>query len=154
MGTYYFDSSGLAKRYVKETGSAWVESVTDLTTGNEIMVSLVTGAEVAAAICKRARSGTLTPADAAIALAAFKTEFKSNYFAINLNIAIIDRAMNLAEKHDLRGYDSIQFATAVGLHEKRLLKGASAMTFVSADDKLNAAAQAEGLLIENPNNHP
>lgn len=154
MGAYYFDSSGLAKRYVKETGSAWVENVTDLATSNEIMIALATGAEVAAAICKRARSGTLTPADATIALTTFKTEFKTHYFTINLSNAIVERAMNLAEKHGLRGYDSIQLATAVGIHERRLLKGVSAIIFVSADDKLNAAAQAEGLLVENPNNYP
>jgi hypothetical protein len=28
------------------------------------------------------------------------------------------------------------------------------MTFVSADDELNAAALAEGLPVENPNLHP
>ena len=154
MGTYYFDSSGLAKRYVKETGSAWVESVTDLAAGNEIITSLATGAEVAAAICKRARTGTLLPADASTALTTFKAEFKSHYFTVNLSNLIIDRAMSLAEKHGLRGYDSIQLSTAVGLHEKRHLTGASQLTFISADDKLNAAAQAEGLLVENPNNHP
>jgi len=27
-------------------------------------------------------------------------------------------------------------------------------TFISADDKLNAAAEAEGLQIENPNDYP
>jgi hypothetical protein len=154
VGAYYFDSSGLAKSYVKETGSAWVEDVTDLAAGNEVIISLATGAEVAAAICKRARAGTLAPADASIALATFKAEFKSHYFTVNLSNAIIDRAMSLAEKHGLRGYDSIQLATAVGLHEKRLLTGASPLTFVSADDKLNTAAQAEGLLVENPNNYP
>ena len=154
MGTYYFDSSGLAKRYVKEIGSIWVESVTNLNPGNEIFISLTAGAEIAAAICKRARTGTLTATDAAIALAAFKAEFKSYFFTINLSNTIIDQAMSLAEKHGLRGYDSIQLATALRLHEKRLLAGASAIIFVSADDKLNAAAQAEGLLVENPNNHP
>ncbi len=154
MGTFYFDSSRLAKRYVKEIGSAWVESVTDLAVGNEIMISLATGAEVAAAICKRARTGTLTPTDAAIALTTFKAEFKSHYFTVNLSKAIVDRAMSLAEKHGLRGYDSIQLATASRLQEKRLITGAPSITFVSADDKLNTAAQAEGLLVENPNNHP
>jgi len=103
MGAYYFDSSGLAKRYIKEVGSAWVESLTNLTSGNENIISLATGAEVAAAICKRARTGALKTADAASALAKFKLEFKSHYFVVNLSDQIIDRAMNLAEKHGLRG---------------------------------------------------
>jgi len=62
--------------------------------------------------------------------------------------------MNLAEKHGLKGYDSIQLSTALELHTDRSITGSPPLTFVSADDKLNAAAQAEGLLVENPNNHP
>jgi hypothetical protein len=154
MEAYYFDSSGLAKRYVKETGSAWAENLTDLASGNEIFISLATGAEVAAAICKRARTGTLKPVDAASALATFKVEFKTHYFLVNLSDQIIDSAMNLAEKHGLKGYDSIQLATALDLQTDRLITASPPLIFVSADDKLNAAAQAEGLLVENPNNYP
>jgi hypothetical protein len=154
MGAYYFDSSGLAKRYVNETGSVWVESLTDLASGNEIIISLATGAEVAAAICKRARTGAFKPADAAVALTTFKTEFKTHYFLVNLSNSIIDHAMNLAEKQGLKGYDSIQLATALELQADRSVTAAPPLTFVSADDKLNAAAQAEGLLVENPTNHP
>jgi hypothetical protein len=33
-------------------------------------------------------------------------------------------------------------------------QGYSPLTFVSADDRLNRAAAAEGLPIDNPNQHP
>lgn len=61
--------------------------------------------------------------------------------------------MTLAEKHGLRGYDSVQLAAAVELQIVRNSLSLSGITFVCADDHLNVAAVAEGLLVENPNNH-
>jgi hypothetical protein len=61
--------------------------------------------------------------------------------------------MTLAEKHTLRGYDSIQLAAALELQTARDIVSLSAITFVCADDKLNAAAVDGGLLIENPNTY-
>jgi predicted nucleic acid-binding protein len=55
---YYFDSSGLVKRYVSEVGSNWVISLTDPAAGNRIYVANITGVEVPAAINKRVRWAT------------------------------------------------------------------------------------------------
>ncbi len=154
ISAYYLDSSGIVKRYVKETGSAWVAVIADPASKNEILTSLMSGAEVVAAICKSGRTGSITPQDVAKALATFKSEFRSNFTVINVSDQIIDQAMTLAEKHGLRGYDSVQLATALELNTDRALANASPLFFVSGDNKLNAAAQAEGLLVENPNNYP
>jgi hypothetical protein len=48
----------------------------------------------------------------------------------------------------------MQLAVALRTNARRLAKGASAITLVSADVTLNAAAVAEGLAVDNPNNHP
>jgi hypothetical protein len=61
--------------------------------------------------------------------------------------------MGLAEKHGLRGYDSVQLAAALELQAARTLASLPSVTFVSADDKLNTAAVLEGLLVESPNTH-
>jgi predicted nucleic acid-binding protein len=154
MSAYYFDSSAIVKRYVKETGSAWVVAITDPTSGNEIFTSLISGAEVVAAICRSGRMGTITPQAVTQALTAFKSEFRSQFTILQLSDSIIDQAMALAEKHGLRGYDSVQLATSTGLHAERSMANLSPLVFVSGDNKLNAAAQVEGLLVENPNHHP
>jgi len=154
MAAYYFDSSGIVKRYIKETGSSWVAMITDITGGNEILTSLMSGAEVVAAICKRGRTGSITPQDATKAITAFKVEFRTVFVVFQISDQIVDHAMTLAEKHGLRGYDSVQLANAVKIQTKRNLTNLSSLIFVSADDKLNTAAQAEGLLVENPNHHP
>jgi len=155
MSAYYLDSSAIVKRYVRERGSAWVVSITDIGAQNEVLTTLMSGAEVVAAICKSGRTGSITPQDVVKALATFKSEFRTHFVVINISDQTVDSAMTLAEKHGLRGYDSVQLATALELKaEQDLTNAASPLIFVGGDNKLNAAAQAEGLLVENPNNHP
>ena len=57
MTDYYLDSSALVKRYVVETGSAWVSSLFDFALNNEIFVGAVTSVEIIAAITRRTRRG-------------------------------------------------------------------------------------------------
>ena len=64
-----------------------------------------------------------------------------------------DRAMQVAEKHALRGYDAVQLAAGLTLNDRCQTLGLSVI-FVCADGVLNAAAAAEGLHVENPNLHP
>jgi len=49
---------------------------------------------------------------------------------------------------------ALRLAAAIEVHQARVAAGASALTIISADDQLNAAAVAESLLVDNPNNHP
>jgi len=61
VAAYFFDSSTLVKRYVYETGTAWVLSVTDPTVGHSIYVARITGVEVVSALTRQTRSGALSP---------------------------------------------------------------------------------------------
>lgn len=72
MAVYLVDSSAIVKRYANENGSAWVMSITDPVAGNEIFVARITGAEVVSALERRARGGTIDPADAAMQLPSSK----------------------------------------------------------------------------------
>lgn len=62
--------------------------------------------------------------------------------------------MNLAELHRLRGYDATQLAVALDLEMAMTADGLGPLTLISADVELNQAARAEGLLIDDPNQHP
>jgi hypothetical protein len=46
---------------------------------------------------------------------------------------------------------TLQLAAALELQTVRVANSLSPITFVCADDKLNAAAAAEGVSVENPN---
>ena len=154
MGVYYFDSSALVKRYASEVGSPWVINLTDSQSRNDVFTALVTGAEIVAAVARKARMGSITLQDAMAAIAAFKSHFRTDYLVVLLTAAIIERAMDLAEKHGLRGYDAVQLASALTVQDELGANGVSLTVFVSADTNLNKAAQTEGLAVENPQDHP
>ncbi len=131
MAAYFFDSSALVKRYVQETG-----------------------VEVVSALTRQTRSGALSPTVTAIALGEFRHDFAHQYHTVDITPMVVDRAMNVAETHALRGYDAVQCAVALVVHMYRHALGMPTLTFVSADAALNSAAAAEGLLVDDPNAHP
>lgn len=154
MASYYLESSALVKRYVVETGTAWVRSLAAPAAGNTLYIAQIAGVEAVAAITLRARRGSTTPGDAATAIANFRRDFVRGYYAVPVSLAVIGHAMDLAERHGLRGYDAAQLATALQVQSQRRINGSPALIFLCADGTLNAAAAAEGLVVDNPNAHP
>jgi predicted nucleic acid-binding protein len=152
MAAYYFDSSALVKRYAQETGSSWVASVT--AANNEVFVSMATGAEVVAGLTRKNLLNQMSKQASSAAIAAFKQHFKGSYNVVLLTIDVVEEAMTMAESHGLRGYDAIQLATSLTVRSELAGAGVNQVTFVSADSALNSAAQAEGLSVDDPNNHP
>lgn len=146
MAHYYFDSSALVKRYVVETGTNWINNLCATDTGHMLYVVRISGAEIIAALFGRVRTGTLALSDAQAAATQFKTDFRNRYQIVEITEQSIDSAMTLAEKHSLRGYDSVQLAAALELQTVRASLSLSPITFVCADDQLNATATAEGSL--------
>lgn len=53
MAVYYLDTSALVKRYVAETGTAWVRMLTDPAHGHEIYVVQVAGPEAVSAFVRQ-----------------------------------------------------------------------------------------------------
>lgn len=154
MAAYFFDSSAVVKRYVDETGTAWVLSVTAPAAGHAIYVARITGVEVVSALTRQARHGALSPTAAATTLTQFRHDFARQYHTIDITDTLIARAMALAETHALRGYDAVQCAAALVVHTYRQALGMPILTLVSADAALNTAAAAGGLLVADPNTHP
>jgi predicted nucleic acid-binding protein len=65
-------------------------------------------------------------------------------------MATADQAIEVAERHRLRAYDCLQLATALLLQEQRVPFELSPLVLVSSDAELNAAAEGEGLNVEDP----
>lgn len=154
MADYFFDSSGLVKRYVNETGSVWVENTTVSTSGNAIFVANITGVEVVSAIARRVRGGRLSNADAVSAISSLENDLIAEYLLTDISFAVVKSAMSLAKNRGLRGYDAVQLAVALEINQNNLAFNFQPIIFVSADNELNNAALAEGLAVENPNNYP
>jgi uncharacterized protein len=152
---YYFDSSALVKRYISERGTAWVLGITDPGAGNIIFAARITAVEVVSAITRAARVGSVTSADAFSAKTNFRHDYLNQYRAMEITAGLITRAIALAEQYALRGYDAVQLAAAVETQAYNLSSGGlPVLTLISADAALNSAATAEGLTVEDPNNHP
>lgn len=154
MTIYFLDSSALVKRYINETGSAWVSALFTQTLGNDFFVAAITGVEIVAAITRRARNGSISEADATFVRNQLRNDFQIDYQVIEITEAIINSAMALAETQGLRGYDAVQLAAGCAINELSIANGLSPIIFISADEELNLAASQEGLLIENPNHYP
>jgi hypothetical protein len=150
---YFLDSSALIKRYVTETGSAWVIKLIEPPSDDRIFIARITAVEVVSAIKRRERSGSLSSMDAITSLTQFRQELTSTYRSVDISAKLISRAMDLAESHALRGYDAIQLAAALEIYDQSQSVGLSTPKLVCADLALNVAAVAEGLRVEDPNSH-
>jgi predicted nucleic acid-binding protein len=154
VAVYYFDSSALVKRYAAEVGTVWVRGISSSRANHVIVVSLIGGAEVVAALAKRQRIGSIDSTDAQQAIADFDSHFRGQYSVTPLTRQIVERAMSLATTRALRGYDAVQLATALTVSEELTEAGIARITFVSSDVDLNTAAAQEGLSVEDPQAHP
>ena len=153
MPAYYFDSSGIAKRYATEIGSGWVRSIVAEDENTTIIAEIGT-VEVAAAFAKMQRRGRIAIERRDKYLRLFLRDAAKQYEVAPLNSRIIRAAISLTQRYKLRGYDAVHLATALAVNAELLRKQLPPLTFVAADDDLLEAAEAEGLPTENPNLHP
>lgn len=154
MSVLFFDSSALVKRYLTELGSAWVTSLLDPLLGHTIIVATITQVESAAALAARHRAGTITQAERDDLVDLLALHFDTAYQQIAIAEPVLSRAMDLTQRYRLRGYDAVQLAAALVVHAEYLAAGLPGLLLISADNDMNVAASAEGLVAENPHTHP
>lgn len=155
MTNFFLDSSALAKRYLTETGSMWVTTLTDPSLSNTIILAELTQVEVAAALAARHRAPRgISRRARDTALRLLLNHCQGQYQLVPTTPLILGQAVGLTQNYRLRGYDAVQLATALSAHQSLVGAGLAGLTFVAADADLVAAALAEGLAADNPNNYP
>ena len=152
MPAFFLDSSAAVKRYVKETGSAWVTGIMVPSEGKTLYAASISPVEVVAALARRQRLQATTTVPASL-LQQFRREFPRLFAPVDISPVLIASAMDLAEKHALRGYDAVQLAAVVQVGALCRSAGVPC-TFISADAEQNVAAVREGLTVDDPNQHP
>jgi predicted nucleic acid-binding protein len=150
---YYLDTSALVKRYAQESGTPWVLDLTDPMARHDLYTVRVAGPEMIAAIFRKLRMGEVSPEEAVRSADNFRKDWQQRYQIVEVTAGVADRAMELAEKHGLRGYDSVHLAAALALQHVRRAMELLPLTFVSADAGQLETAVAEGLAVEDPNRH-
>jgi predicted nucleic acid-binding protein len=149
MGFFYLDSSVVVKHYVDEPGSAWSRLLI-AEPENTVILSEIAIVEVSAALAISVRTGKLRKALGRAAYEAFHSDITDGlYQLLAVERSEIDEAADLAQVHPLKGYDALHVAT--GLQAARDLAAQDIpLVFVSGDNQMLRAAEAEGLMTDNP----
>lgn len=131
-----------------------MQALADPTAAHDLFLARITRVEVTAAITRRSRGGMLGGVSAPAILAQFRHDADNQYNIVEVTPALLADAEVLANAHGLRTYDAVQLAVAREVQARRLAQGLSGVTLISADRERNAAATAEGLPVDDPNQHP
>jgi uncharacterized protein len=132
----YLDTSSLVKLYVEEEGSGRVRELVER--AEVVATSVVAYAEARAALARQRREGGLTADGYDRAKNDFERDWP-RYLTVEVNEAVYRRAGDLAEKHHLRGFDSLHLASYLSLFRE----GARQLRFSAFDEALNRAARKE-----------
>jgi predicted nucleic acid-binding protein len=148
----FTDTSALLKLYVAETGSRWMHQIV-LPGG--IMISELAITETGAALNRRVWDGTLSRDDALAAWRTFRRDIRT-FEVLQINRRALLSAAYLASRSPvlLRTLDAIHLQGALQARQHCDLRGEPAPTFVSADERLLAAARTLNLSTDDPNQHP
>ena len=136
----YLDASALVKRYVAERGSRETRELS--TKADVVATSLITRAEVAAALAKAVRLGIIEPDSGRKAQRAFASQWP-DIAKVPVSEALVSRAGALSWDFALRGYDAVQLASALTWQEA---VGAE-ITLATFDRELWDAGKRAGVRI-------
>jgi uncharacterized protein len=136
----YLDSSAIVKKYVIEPGSEEVEKARSR--ASAVGTAVINRVEVVAALAKAARMKVIGPADAEAAIHSFNRSWP-DLIRTRITERLIQHASDLATVHGLRGYDSVQLASAAAWQQAV----GNHVTFATFDRQLWRAAKAVGLEV-------
>lgn len=135
----YTDASALVKRYVREAGS---QTVRRLLTGDVPVTSRLSEVEIASALHRRVREGTISEGERDRALGALAADMASIY-VVELLPAVTAIALTLLKRYSLRAGDAVQLASCLHVREQVGV----AVTFLVYDTRLGEAARREGFPV-------
>lgn len=131
----YLDTSSLVKMYVEEPGSPAVHSQVE--ESELVTTSIVAYAEARAALARRRREGSLTPAEHRKAKAGLDADWP-RVLTVDVTESVAKWAGDLAERQRLRGFDALHLATYLTVVQEF---PAERVRFSTADVNLASAAR-------------
>ena len=102
----------------------------------------------------RRREAHLSSIDYADLIGDFAALCTAEYQIVELTERVTDRARRLLESHPLRAGDAVQLASALIVSDALQTVRLPQPIFLAADDRLLAAARAEGMVTDDPRAHP
>lgn len=136
----YIDTSALIKHYIAEEGSEYINDL--IADASVLATTLITRAEMTAAINRLLRMNYLSREHYSIALRDFRSDWK-HYERILISEEIIARADSLTCEYPLRGYDAVHLACGLIWQDALELP----VVLATYDAQLRDAAQKAGLHV-------
>jgi predicted nucleic acid-binding protein len=158
MSIYYLDTSALVKYYILESGSTWVRTLLDAIDPqtqqwtHTIFFADVTVAEMAAAFAILHRVGRIRKSVWTGVYDRFMDDVVQRYRLVHASVDDFFAAAQLTQQHPLKAYDAVQLSIALR-YQQHLSTGGFSLTFISGDSTLLTAAQATGLITDDPFDH-
>ena len=145
---YFADTSALVKRYLNEAGSAYVRR---LCAEPQALIyqGFLAPLEITSAFYRHYRAGDLSVEALSFLLRSYAGHSGQEYRFVLYSEFLIDSAERLIAQHPLRALDALQLAAALWLRDN-LPSVVPTPIFLSADERLIAAALQEHLQAENP----
>jgi predicted nucleic acid-binding protein len=134
----YWDASALVSLCVEEVDTTAVRGLV----GGGIVTWSISAVEIASAIERRGRDGSLTDAERTAARAAL-SELISAWTEVSALGPVRERALRLVATHPIRAADAMQLGAALVAVSDR----PSGHDFVCADARLRGAAGREGFVV-------
>lgn len=146
----YLDASALVKRYLREPGSEAVDA--RFAPRERIFTSVLSYAEVQAAIGRKLHQGTLTLAVFTRARDAFLQEYVLFLNALELDVRTLAALPTLIERYPIRGADAVHLSAALWLRDMvrfapEFARGEERVEFGTADERLGRFARDAELIV-------
>lgn len=155
MTHVYFDASALSKRYVPEPGSLVVDHIFGRAPSARMRVLAVGAGEVLSVLVRRRNARTLPPADYIRAEAAFRAEVLDHPAVekVEVDVTTVRASLAFIERYSINATDALILRTALDL-QAVLTPAGDDLVVVACDQRLVAAARAEGLPVFDPERQP
>jgi predicted nucleic acid-binding protein len=149
----YLDSSALIKHYVRETGTGAVDDKlrVEEEAARPILTSVLTFAEIHAALARRARDKSLSTNESVKARAKFDFDWASGLSPVDLGPAILGIVCAIVDSFSLKGAEAVHLASALLIRSSTsIITSRDSFIFLTSDKQLARAAAQSGLDIFNP----
>jgi predicted nucleic acid-binding protein len=144
MEYLFFDTSALVKRYYEEDGSENVDELIEDEDSTVVITSLSI-IEATSAFRRKYNQGEIEQDRMDQLLSTFFEEAIDEFVIVPIEESFMKYSFDLILTEDLRTLDSLQLSAALTVNQENL-------KFISADKKLNAVAEEQGLKTHNPQN--
>lgn len=119
-----------------------------------LVVSQIISVETVSALARRQREHRITTRQMRAAMLLLDRHLHREYTIIPFSNEVEQIARSLLIAHPLRGFDSIQLASAIIANRTLLKRGLTGLTFLTSDKGLFRVVPNEGLQVDDPHNYP